>query len=550
MRGVPGGDGTHNQLSGSVGRDSIQVGQARDITLGHREVPEDEACAGTLADVVGERSRKELEQWRIGDPEPLRVRWHAAKDVASPDAQRDGELGDPVPLSGQFTAIRETFQATGSQRLVVLGRAGAGKTVLAHRLILDLLAYRGRRGPVPVLFSLSDWDPTAVGLRDWMVERLVRDDAFLEERDATGKRHAEVLVHRDWILPVLDGFDEIPSQHHEDAIDQISQVQLPLLLTSRPDEYARAARAAKPLGRAATVEIEDLTLDQAQRYLCRSAGASRAAEWAAVFEQLHAAPEQTASRNLICVLTTPLMVMIARTHYEKAEAPSPGELLDTVRFPAETDLKRHLFTRYVDTVYDSRRTQQQTGVARPVWNVEQARHWLGYLAIRLQARDTLDFMWWQLPTLLPCHTRILATTTVSGLAYGLAFVLASRVAGGLASGLTVGLASGLTVGLAIGLVNEARFGGRRTGREPERLRPYPRRRGRQRRLLTRASLTKVASEFTNGLAIGFTLGLAGGLWSGPKAGLTLGIALGGVIGVVNVVVSVLGEGLDPHDSDP
>ena len=59
------------------------------------------------------------------------------------------------------------------------------KTVLAHRLILDLLDSAGRTGPVPVLFSLSDWNPASTGLRHWMVRRLVRDFPFLNSRDPT-----------------------------------------------------------------------------------------------------------------------------------------------------------------------------------------------------------------------------------------------------------------------------------------------------------------------------------------------------------------------------
>lgn len=47
-----------------------------------------------------------------------------------------------------------------SGRLVVLGRAGSGKSILAIRFVLDLLKDRTASAePVPVIFSLASWDP-------------------------------------------------------------------------------------------------------------------------------------------------------------------------------------------------------------------------------------------------------------------------------------------------------------------------------------------------------------------------------------------------------
>lgn len=49
---------------------------------------------------------------------------------------------------------------------MVLGRAGSGKTVLTLRFVLDYLRTRAHGEPVPVVFSLGSWDPTAGTLRD------------------------------------------------------------------------------------------------------------------------------------------------------------------------------------------------------------------------------------------------------------------------------------------------------------------------------------------------------------------------------------------------
>ena len=576
LGGMTEGHRIHNENSGPVEGNLFQVGTMHGDYISSQHVPADESLARDLADVAGVRSRAEEEHWRIGDPEPLRVRWHEAeRDLFDRWENIDGsaERREPKPLSGQFTAIRDTFQAAGSQRLVILGQAGAGKTVLAHRLILDLLAHRHPRGPVPVLFSLNDWNPVTNGLRDWMIDRLVRDYSFLEQRDATGTRCVEVLVNRDWILPVLDGFDEMPGRHHREAIKQISQVRMPLLLTSRPDEYAGAARASNGVSRAAAIEIEDLTPDQAERYLCRSTHPSREADWEAVFEHLRTAPQQAASRNLIQVLTTPFMVMLARILYNDNDELSPGELLDTARFPTAAALKRHLLNGYMDTVFDPRRTRN--------WDPDLARHWLSYLATRLQSRNTHDLTWWQLPALLPSYTRILTTTTVHGLGGGLitgiAFglmnltvILSGTVTGitilsALANAFVSGLVVGSVVGLVVSLVNEKGFARGGTGRRPERLRPYWRLRGRQRRRSKRGFRTTAVTEFTSGLVAGLVVGPTCWLLSvyvdsfmsefainfnAVGSALVLGLAVGLAIGTLNVIVSAIGEGHDPHDSDP
>ncbi|WP_443052744.1 hypothetical protein [Streptomyces sp. NBC_00299] len=79
--------------------------------------------------------------------------------------------------------------------------------------MLALVEDRTAGDPVPVLFPLASWDPTAVDLRAWMERKLVQDHAELgaaapgEYGDAT---LAGMLLERRRVLPVLDGFDELP----------------------------------------------------------------------------------------------------------------------------------------------------------------------------------------------------------------------------------------------------------------------------------------------------------------------------------------------------
>ncbi|MGW1681288.1 NACHT domain-containing protein [Saccharopolyspora sp. NPDC002376] len=463
---------------------------------------------------------------------------------------------------------------------MILGRAGAGKTVLAHRLILDLLNNTAT-GPVPVLFSISDWNP-ATELRSWLAEYLVRDFPFLDAPDAVGKKLAEVFVFRGLILPVLDGFDEIPERHRPAAVRQISTLDLPLILTSRPGEYARAAYEIKAVGGAAAIMLEDLTLEETHEYLRQSTGKPRGPVWDGVFEQLRTAPEARASRNLTTVLTSPLMVMLARTVYNDNPGRHPGELLDTGRFSEAEDLEDHLLDVYVDTVYTLSNGPQIS--RRPNWNPEQAHRWLGYLANHLVTLKTHDLTWWQLPATLHHHTRILTTAATGGLLGWLALALTSvpglwlreGIAEWLAyvlwNGFRLGLVVGLGLGLTAGIIKEVGFSRWRTGREPERLRLSLRKRGRDKSSLwtyIKKSLPELISGVTIGVAFGLAYGLAMWLSTAPQEGAAIGFIdhvlglvlqlvsfsvlglLGGLLyGLVSVGVSALGDDHDPHATDP
>ncbi|MFM9662733.1 hypothetical protein ACKI2B_45105, partial [Streptomyces scabiei] len=79
-------------------------------------------------------------------------------------------------LHGSFDeSIRrlgDGYRQIPSGRLVVLGEPGAGKTVLAIMLVLGLMGSRESGASVPVLLSVSSWDPVSESLDDWIVQSL------------------------------------------------------------------------------------------------------------------------------------------------------------------------------------------------------------------------------------------------------------------------------------------------------------------------------------------------------------------------------------------
>ncbi|MET9378567.1 helix-turn-helix domain-containing protein [Streptomyces sp. NPDC002992] len=427
-------------------------------------------AARELATEVRRRWRREEAQRRVHDPFPLPVRWKPAPAGLTDRAENiqrlgPGEAPREVDLDGDLRSVAEIYRRIPSGRMAILGRAGSGKSILTIRLTLDLLEAPAPDGRVPVIFSIGGWDPSTTALRDWLIGRLLRDHPHLARRGSRGATLAVALVDADLILPVLDGFDEIAEGLRREALDALNATSTPLVLTSRRDEYAEAVRAAHaPLVWAGGIELTDLTFDDLAGYLPRTtrtvpsdeSGDSTSAHgtgWDAVLAELRT-PKTPAAADLATVLTTPLMVILARTLYSETPGRDPAELLDATRFPSVKSLEEHLLAGFVPAVYrrhaperDTAGRQPKTPYADPV----RAERWLGHLAhhlVRLD-REQQDLAWWQLRDALPRSTRTLAVV----LATALSITLAEWLVGLLLTPLGIGelLLQGSLMGPAAGL---------------------------------------------------------------------------------------------------
>ncbi|MFD9618787.1 helix-turn-helix domain-containing protein [Streptomyces virginiae] len=311
-------------------------------------------AAESLAHAVYARCIREEEQRRIHDPFPLPVRWRSAPaDLLD---HRDnirgtppGAAHGPLSLDGGLADIADVYRRVRSGRLVVLGRAGSGKTVLVLRFVLDHLVARSDGDPVPVVFSMGSWDPTGTTLRDWLIARLLRDHPNLGARAPGGATLAAALVDAGWILPVLDGFDEMATGPLAVALRELNASSLPLLLTSRTEQFAEAV-GVEVLRRTAGIELLDLDADDLVHYLPRTARPSAPADrdgraatgWDPVLERLRTDPDGGPGARLRSVLSTPLMVLLARTAYSDTPAQDPAVLLDEARFPTPEAIEEHL----------------------------------------------------------------------------------------------------------------------------------------------------------------------------------------------------------------
>ncbi len=273
-------------------RDNARVYQAANMTVTVHEAPEQVSpfhlelrdAAARLADSVGGATNAESERRRLSDPFALGVCWHTAEEggtgrrpdpdryagrnpVGLPDARLDNNGPDNNGLDGRLDDLGRVYERVASKRLVVLGKPGSGKSVLAMHFVLDRLKGRGNTGPVPVVFRLGLWDPSKKSLRNWLLDQLLFEIPSLGAPIAGGSNLAAVLFDGGWILPVLDGLDEIvPEQRHK-ALRELNATHMPLLLTSQPDQYNAAVAAVGVLTRAAVIVLDDLTLDDLAGYL-------------------------------------------------------------------------------------------------------------------------------------------------------------------------------------------------------------------------------------------------------------------------------------------
>ncbi|GAA3005074.1 hypothetical protein Sfulv_47920 [Streptomyces fulvorobeus] len=373
------------------GAESEEPGAAGAPEAGRRQ------AADALADAVGVQWSAEARRRRLHDPGPLDVRWTR---VGPPLANQEPGTPVPPPRDGDQRLMRvvEAFRAVPSGRLVVLGEPGAGKSVVAVRFVLGALDARQAGDPVPVLFPLAGWDPCSSSLRGWLADRLAEDYGSLAAPVADGRTLARELIDAGLVLPVLDGFDEIPRAAHESAVRSLNSElddRLPALLTCRTADWAEAVRQGGVLTAADVVQLRPLDLATTRAYLTRTARHSTA--WAPVLE---APPAQ-----LVEALRSPLMVTLARTVYEDPSR-DPAELTDADRFPTADRVEEHLLDAFVPTAFAGPGT---------AWHPQAAHRWLSRLA-----RDLPDsgatLAWWELPAAMPRPLRVIGPAVVALLA--------------------------------------------------------------------------------------------------------------------------------------
>jgi hypothetical protein len=262
------------------------------------------------------------------------------------------------------------------------------------------------------------------------------------------RKIAREWVECDRVLPLLDGLDEVKTEHRGSCVEAINSFRhshglLPLVITSRTADYDTLA---KPLRLQGAILVQPLTRDQVNAYL---ADLGSAGEW------VRAAIRDDSS--LWELLDSPLLLNIVTVAYAgQPEAPPP--MSGTVG-----ERRDYLFGSYVDQMLRRRAAEHRASPERTV-------HWLSWLADQMRAHGQAVFYLEQLQLdWLPqrqrrqiqfCYEIVcgLSGAILGGLVGGLVCALVDGLVGGLVFAVICGLV-GREVGKSAGL----RFGRRATG---------------------------------------------------------------------------------------
>ncbi|WP_052120464.1 NACHT domain-containing protein [Amycolatopsis sp. MJM2582] len=459
--------------------------------------------ADELAGVVYRQWDAEARLRRLYDPYPLPLTWKGAPPsladswdslvamaAAWPGSSRAAPPcpSDAAAITGSDRDLAEIFeQRIPTHRLVVLGAPGSGKTMLLVRLILELLTRRNPGGPVPILVSCATWDPDADDFDSWLTKRMGIEYPALGQPAAPDVSRARMLLERNLVLPVLDGFDELNDERRPSALRALNESLGPgrgMVVSSRVDQYRDTLLQdpdSVPLRGAACIELEALNTSVVVDYLSRGLSPVATRRWSPVLAAL-----QT-STPLAATLTTPLMVGLARSIYAPRVGESlqavrdPEELCDTARFPRPEAIRKHLFDAFIPSAYRSHPDPSQ----RARWRARKAERWLVSIATHLEEDRgrTTDIAWW----------------AIQRAASPLFFVICIGVMCGVAMGTATGLVDVIGVGVGVGVLTAMPIG-----------------------LILRSTVLRALPSATGGLSGGLVGGFGGGILGGLTAELAFG----------------------------
>jgi hypothetical protein len=384
-------------------------------------------AAASLAGQVREQWTREATMRSLGDPRPMPVRWGATSRYLMDHPHAIADPGTTVGFTTRTSDINQLtaqFLALPRRRLVIVGGGGTGKTTLAIQLLFTLLPPPGQSvtEPVPVLLSVSDWDPTREPtLQAWLGRQL---------------RHT---------YPSLAAVaDDVP-----DALAAQGRI-----LTSRRTEYQAAVTTAEDRFTAALVIAPvPLTPTDAADYLATALPPDLLPPhppppWTLPWPELLSELRAGRLPALAALVATPLGLWLLRAVYLDTHR-DPTPLLNG-NYTTHEHLQAHLLDELIPALITARPPQPRRRRAAPEdplrpqhhHNPEDLRRWLTTIAGHLRATNTRDWRWWYLPAYTRHSTRTakLATQLAEVLPLGLFFWLVFGLLGGLVfGGLTDGL---------------------------------------------------------------------------------------------------------------
>ncbi len=353
-----------------------------------------------LATAVLQQARQESARLQVRRQDPLRVMWSGVEPgIGAAPADVLGyataQAREVRLRGGAVDDAAERFLQLPHRQAVVLGDAGAGKSVLAQQLILGVLERRNAADPVPVWVSLP-----ALADEHAIADRLLADYPVLGAADLVTE-----MITTGRIVLVLDGLDEVEPPRRPTVfrvIRDLADQNVPLVLTSRTAEYRDLVSAeGEVLPRAAVVSLVPVQRDAAFDYL-RGSGQANLARW----QEVQAALDRDPGLPVGEVLASPLYIALARRIYAKKQK-QPRELIEAGRFSTADDIRLRLLDDFVPTAYDG----------RP--DVDRVRRCLRVLARLAGEHGRDEISWWKVRDGTPRPARALLAGVIGGLAVGL-----------------------------------------------------------------------------------------------------------------------------------
>src|SRR5262245_25817344 len=335
--------------------------------------------------------------------------------------------------------IDKIFDDVG-RSLLILGAPGSGKTITLLVLARELIARAedDPAQPIPVVFNLSSLnDPRKNLFLDWLIDELLA-------KYQIPKRIASRWLETNWIVPLLDGLDEVMTANQSACVEAINAYMQNhgapgLAVCSRLKEYTDLSVRLHITG---AICLQPLKPEQVKDYVARSghvlAGLSVALEKDQVLQTL---------------AETPLMLDVMNLAYRDL----PIEELISEKLNTEKERRSHLFDTYIDKMF-IRKGKGTQGYARA-----QTLGWLSWLASGMQQHAQTVFLIEQLqPSWLTKRAQrvlyMLGSRMVAGLTFGLILGLMFALGRNLLGGENLKLVDQIFFGLIIGLIFAVAYG--------------------------------------------------------------------------------------------
>lgn len=306
------------------------------------------------------------------------------RDLHPPYLQPVRWIGDTA--RGDIDELAALYRSLQARQLVIVGASGSGKSSMALRLAIDLLATEDAAAdPVPHLINLSTWSSDQK-LDTWLRQSLERQFPDLADSRRLGKGAIERAV--DQVLPILDGFDELPAGARPVVLRHLRgelAAGRPIVLVAGKDAFQAAIeRSGVTLPRATVVTVQPLDVTLAAAFLVAGQPNGQI-RWREVLQRLADKPQGGLAR----LLSSPLSIYLVRKVYEDPQK-DPRDLL-TMRI---SQARGMLMRSYLPAVYGEWASRVDGSLHR--YPPEQAERWLRELARRMVAAGTPNLAWWQL----------------------------------------------------------------------------------------------------------------------------------------------------------